>query len=399
MQKLDWPWLALLLLLVTSFAIALDIYVPQVPHIASVMQADHAKVQWTQSAFMISIGSGQLLFGPLADRLGRRRTVFISCGLFASGCFACAFATSIEQLIMFRIWQALGTCGCFTCAICIVRDRLCVQEMSRYYNLLNAGIALVPLLAPSLGLYLDRYLGWQAPFLLLACFALALGYLAFRGLPESLAPEKRLKLSITVFKRYLQILKHPLFFSYATAVGLSNAALFTYFSLSPYLLLQTLKLAPELFPFYFGAMSFFYFCLSLLAAVISPRLGPFRTVVLGLLVLLAGALFMLFWYLHYGLSVNGYLIPMCVIACGLGLILGAGTTGALSAFQHRAGTATAVLSAWQFTFAGIFAAGIMQIASDSPLPLALGLCVLTSLVLLVFISSLFCKHFSLKVHP
>ena len=392
-QKSPYKLLVLLIPLVVSFAFALDIYIPIVPEMRRIMHASTTQIQWTLSIFMLGMGFGQYFFGPLSDYYGRRRSALLSVMLFAVGSVMCASASSIIPLMLGRFCEALGGCGSMVVAFAMVRDTCDRQQIGSVYNALNSAIAIAPLTAPWLGAHLNQWFNWRAPFVFLTGFSLFVFCLMHRWLPETLPIGKRLPITLKLLiARYGYIASQGAFGFYAFYVCGAIACFFSFFSVSPYLLIQQLHVSQNAFGFYFGIIGFVYFIVSLLGSWLCPRLRIFKTVILGASLLCLGGALLLGWYYCLGLSVLGFILPIAIAITGAALILGAGAAGALAPFGHMAGSAAALLGGSQFLFASIVGSCVVARSIESPVPLAFALLGLSGIMLLLAIVFCFFKR-------
>ena len=338
---------------VFSFAFALDVYVPSIPQIMRELSASQNSVQLTLSIFIFVVGLGQLLIGPFSDQIGRRVIGLVSAMVFAFGSLLCAIATNIEFLIMARVIEALGGCGMMVIPMAMVRDMFSENEAAKVYSFLNCGIAMSPLFAPIIGSYLAEWFGWRAGFiflLILGLTAFAFGLLKF---DETLAMEKRIRVSRDIFRRYAVILRNAEFLTFSVIALSAISVFFTFFSVSPYIIINLLHTPVQYFGFYFFLVGFTFFIGSLISGKLVERAGVFKTVALGVIILLLSALLMLFWYLFFGMSLAEFVVPSMAAVFGCAFMIGACAGGAMQPFPHMAGSAAAALGAIQFVGAAI----------------------------------------------
>src|SRR3990167_11327916 len=157
--------------MVLALPVAMDIYVPALPSIATLFQVSAGKMQLTLAVFMFTAGLMQLFIGPLSDQRGRRSICFIMTLIFALSTVLCARAHTANQLIIFRCIQAMGACGMMVIGFAIVRDLYAGKKSAQVYSYLNGLISFSPMFAPFIGSYLDVYFGWPATFLALLIIA------------------------------------------------------------------------------------------------------------------------------------------------------------------------------------------------------------------------------------
>ncbi len=373
---------------VITFAFALDIYLPSIPNIKIYYDASAFTVQLTVSFFILMTGLGQLIIGPISDSIGRRKVVLGGTLVFFAGSLMAAFAPNIVLLIFARAIQGAGACSMMVATFAVVRDLYSGDDCARIYSLLNSTISLSPLLAPVIGGYLALWFGWQAGFYFLALVAL----LIFSGgnfkLKESLALDKRQKLSKHIFSNYLIVIKDRKFqmYTFCSAAGL--ACFLTFFSVSSYILINLLGVKEQHFGFYFAVIGVVFFFSSLLSARCAKALGTYQTVLLGTLLVFIAGIIMFAWYEMLGLSIAGFLVPMSMANLGGAFLLGGGAGGAIEPFPEMAGAASAVFGASEFLFAFVVSTFVLKWQVKSTLPLSF------TLITLGILMVIFCLSFA-----
>ena len=377
--------ITILLPLAFAVAIAMDIYIPSVPELVNVFNSSPATIQLTLSLFLIFFGIGQLILGPLSDQFGRRRVALLSTVAYIASSFLCATAHTVTALIIFRIFEAISACGMAVSANAIIRDVYSERDSGRMYSYLNGAIAMSPLFAPLIGGYLDIYFGWRSSFLTLAVFGVIAVFIILTQIHETHEKHKRLRMNKTVFTRYLEIFKHRdfRFFVFSGASGMS--CLFTFFSISPYLLINDLGVPRQHFGFYFAVMGLLFFIGSIVAGKLVMKIGLRNNVLIGAICCFGGALFMMGWYFSEGLSLASFIVPMIPISLGAAFLIGAGAGGAMEPFGEMAGTAAAMFGTTQFLFASLVGTTVMLFPAKSTIPLAGAAGVLGLIVLLWWI--------------
>jgi Bcr/CflA subfamily drug resistance transporter len=312
--------------------------------------------------------------------------VLLIIGLYALASLAAALAHSIVFLIIMRIVQGLGACGMMVCAFAIVRDLLVGDESAQIYSYLNGAIAISPLLAPLAGGYLDAWFGWHAPFFTLFILGAMVFAMVFYCFSETI-PQKETQLSIaTVFKQYGVIAKNKQFLLFTCIAASALACFFTFFSVSPYILIQTLHIPETKFGIYFGMMGLVFFLSSVAAGKLIAKVGLLRVALLGCILFFISGILMLIWTHFSGTSVISFIFPSCVCAIGGSFMMGAGAGGALEPFSAMTGTAAALLGASEFLFATLIGTIALQkqITSNYPFAITLTLFGGLSLVLMVW---------------
>jgi DHA1 family bicyclomycin/chloramphenicol resistance-like MFS transporter len=227
----------LLALLVAFGPVATDLYVPSMPEIGRLLHAGAAEVQLTLSAYLIGFACGQVAYGPISDRYGRRPVLLLALVLFCTATAACAAAPGIEWLIAARILQALGACGAIVLARAIVRDCYAGERAGRELSLMGAIMAIAPVLAPLIGSLVQSAFGWRANFGVVVgvgCVALAI---VWRSLPETLHCRSTSPISVAqVWRDYRTLSGHRTLLAHTAIVATSYAGLFAWISGSPFVL-------------------------------------------------------------------------------------------------------------------------------------------------------------------
>src|SRR5450432_1845898 len=237
--------------------LAIDMYLPAFPRIAEAMHAQVPDIQRTLASYFVGLALGQLFYGPLADRFGRKPALYLGLSLFALASGGCALARSVGSLAILRFVQALGGCAEMVMSRAIVRDLFDDKQSAKVFSSLVLVMGLAPILAPLIGGFLASHFGWSAIFWLhtIAGFA-ALGstILFFR---ESHPPQRRIRQSpVQIFSTYLELLRHREFILQAMTVSIGTAGLFAYVGGSPYVFEKIFHISESRFGFYFGPIAF-----------------------------------------------------------------------------------------------------------------------------------------------
>ena len=198
--------IAILLPLVIFSPLAIDIFLPALPRMASDFNTSDIQMQWTITIFTFSLGVGQLFLGPISDRVGRRPVVLFGIALYLLSSVLMIFIHSLELHLLFRFFQGLGACSIVVAVFASVTDRFNAKESSQVYSYLNGMLFCTPALAPVLGYFLTTHYGWQSNFIFMALFALTMGVITYSKFSESFTPSEKGNCSISCgrFKnRYL----------------------------------------------------------------------------------------------------------------------------------------------------------------------------------------------------
>ncbi|MFT6105986.1 MAG: DHA1 family bicyclomycin/chloramphenicol resistance-like MFS transporter [Rickettsiales bacterium] len=231
--------------------LAIDMYLPAFSEMASFFAVSNDKIQLTLSSYFIGIAVGQIFYGPVIDRFGKKPPLIFGLLLFVVTSFLCALTEEIDQMIWLRFFQAAGACSCFVVMRAIVRDLFSPQESARVFSYLLLVMGIAPIVAPLLGGYVLINFGWQAIFWFLGSFALLLILVSILYLPESQAGDKSQKIS-GAFRKYYGIVKDKNFLFYSLSGGFSACGMFIYIVGSPFVIIEIFGISPENYGWVFG---------------------------------------------------------------------------------------------------------------------------------------------------
>lgn len=349
--------------------LSIDMYLSSLPDIAKDLDVPLANVQFSLTAFFIGLAIGQVFYGPLSDRLGRKIPIYIGLAIYTLASFACAISFRIESLIAARFLQALGSCAGMVASRAVVRDLFEERQAARVFSMLMLVMGLAPILAPLVGAYLAAAFGWRSIFYLLAVLSIACFTAINVFLPETHGSNPSVKLTRAV-SVYRDIMKDSQFVGFALAGGIAQAGMFAYITGSPYVFIDLFQLSPEHYAWLFGANA-----LALIAAsqlnvrllqvysleqILKTAFVILATAGIGLA---AASLFDLgFW------PVVGTLFIYIGI---LGLTLPNTTAAALAKEGERAGSASAMLGTIQFIMAALSSSAVSALQGESSFGMAI----------------------------
>jgi DHA1 family bicyclomycin/chloramphenicol resistance-like MFS transporter len=275
--------LAFLLGLLSAFGpLSIDMYLSSLPDVGRDMGVGIDGAQLTLAAYFLGLGTGQLVHGPLADRLGRRPPLFVGLVVYTIASALCAMATSIEALILLRLCQALAGCAGMVIARAVVRDVSHEIDPIKLMSRLMLIMGVAPILAPLMGGYLAAALGWRAIFWFLAGVGAVALVLCTFFLPETLVPEKRQRASVfTVLRSYLSLLADRRFLSTAMVSGLTMGGMFAYIAGSPFVFISIYGVSPEHYGLFFGAGAAGFILMSQFGGRFAARYGRDRVFTIG----------------------------------------------------------------------------------------------------------------------
>ncbi|CAO96592.1 multidrug effflux MFS transporter [Erwinia tasmaniensis] len=364
----------LLLSLILLAPLGIDLYLPTLPDIALGLNTPVTTIQTTIPLFLLVMGLGQIISGPLVDNFGRKPIALIGLLLYVAGSALAATASGWPQFLCARIIQGCAVCCTAVVAFSGVRDRLDGDDAARAYGFLNGALNIVPALAPMLGGVLADAFGWRANFWFLAAYAVFIAALIALFLPET-RPLDTQKVKGLPLAQYWNILRQPRFLAFAFANAGALGMVLTYVSLAPHVLMTEGQLSALQFSMVFGANGFWIMLVSVLVNKIIRRVGrPFClatgavAMTTGAVVLMAGVLLLPgSWQTHWLL----YMLPVAIAVAGLAFIVGPATSYALEPYQQQAGVASALAGCIQM--AGGASAGLIAMTLPVAEKSALGL--------------------------
>ncbi len=365
-------WLILLGALTAIGPLSIDMYLPAFPLLERDLAAPAGSAELTLAAFFIGLAVGQLVWGPISDRFGRKPPLYASLTLFAVASLGCALAGSVETLTFWRVLQALGGSAGMVITRAVVRDRCSAREAARAFSLLILVMGLAPILAPLLGGWLSTWLGWRALFYLLAAFALACLLVIHHNLQESHDIRHQPPLQFgRVFASYVGLLGNRAFVGYALCGGLAMAGMFAYIAGSPFVLIQMGGISPEHFGWAFGANALGFVAASQWNAHLLKTREPTRLLRRALGVPAVAGLGLVILTVNGGFNLPLFLLGLFLYVASLGFIVPNSSACALATHGQQAGAASALLGALQFSLATLAGAGVSLLHDGSAQPLAL----------------------------
>jgi DHA1 family bicyclomycin/chloramphenicol resistance-like MFS transporter len=350
--------------------LSIDMYLPALPALAQSFGSSPSRVQLTLSAFFVGFGTGQLVYGPLADRWGRRPPLLGGVGLYVVASTLCALSPGVGLLIALRLLQGLGACAGPLIARAIVRDVYERNRAARMLSLLMLVMGAAPLLAPLLGGQLLVTVGWRAIFWTLSGFGLLCLATAGLALPETLGPARRSRGSfLGVLGRYAEIGSHGRFLGYVLASASAYAGMFAYFAGSPFVFIQLYGIPAQRYGFLFGLNVLGLMAGAALNSRLVLRFGADALLRVGVsTAAIAGLALVVVAATRLG-GLPGLVVPIFCFMSSLSFIGANAMAGALSAFPQAAGTASALAGTIQFVLGALSGAAVGTLHDGSALPM------------------------------
>ncbi len=365
---------------------SIDMYLPGFPRIAEDMDTDVAKVSLSLSSFFIGICFGQMLYGPILDKFGRKKPLYFGITLYLLASIACAFVTTVNGLIFMRFIQAIGACAGLVASRAMVRDFFPVKESARVFSLLMLVIGVSPLIAPTLGGYLTAHFGWHYVFIALT----ALAFLILCGihfvLPESIVPDKNLSLKPKpILRGFYAILKTPQFYVYTVSGAIAASGLYAYISGSPFVFMELFEVTEQQYGWIFAGVAMGLILASQLNSLLLKKYSSSQIIPVALAVQTLAGLSMAFLAYTDGLTLALTIGLVAVFLACQGFVFPNTSALALAPFAKQAGSASALMGAIQMGL-GALASALVSILNDHtalPMTGVMGFCTFAAFLILI----------------
>lgn len=365
---------------------SIDMYLPGFPGIAQDLGTTIAQVQLSLTSYLIGISVGQLLYGPLLDRFGRKMPLYAGLFLYILASVGCAFTTSIDSLIAMRFIQAIGGCAGMVAAQALVRDLFPVTKTAQAFSLLTLVIAVSPMIAPTVGGYVTAAFGWHAVFIILAVITACILLAVYFALPEGNKPDTSISLRPkAVLTNFHTVVKQPQFLVYTLVGGIATAAPFAYIAGSADVFMNIYHVSEQEYGWIFAFLAFAMIGSTQLNHVLLTKFKSQQIIHVTLLyqtaiglILVAGT-----WYGWYGKY--SLILLMFIFLTGQGLTNPNASALSLAPFTKHAGSASALMGSFRMGMGGLTSAAVSIFHNHTALPMVgvMALCALTGLVILV----------------
>jgi DHA1 family bicyclomycin/chloramphenicol resistance-like MFS transporter len=345
-------------------------YLPGFEAIAKDLNTSISEVSLSLSSFFVGISFGQLLYGPLLDKFGRKKPLYCGLGIYLLTSVLCAFTTSVEMFIALRFFQAVGSCAAGVASLAMVRDLFPVKDSAKVFSLLMLVVGTSPMLAPLAGKYVTAAYGWHSIFIILTGIAVLIMGAIFFFLPESSPPNPAYSLKPKpILKNFYSVIKEPQFFTYAIAGAVAFSGLFVYVSASPQIFLEIYRVGPDVYIWIFALLSVGFIGSSYLNSFVVKKHKSERIIFISLTVMCVSNIFFLTGSLNswFGLPVNVALL-FVMLSC-LGFSFPNSSALSLAPFSYNAGSASALMGFLQMAFGALASAAVSMLSNGTMVPI------------------------------
>jgi DHA1 family bicyclomycin/chloramphenicol resistance-like MFS transporter len=364
---------------------SIDMYLPGFSGIAKDLHTSVARVSMSLSSYFIGISAGQLLYGPLLDRFGRKKPLFIGLSVYILASLGCVYVTDIDLFIFLRFIQAIGSCAATVASVAMVRDLFPVKDIPKVFSLLMLVLGLSPMLAPTIGGYITEDYGWHTIFLILMFMGVAILTAAQIGLPNTYKPDTSISLKPKpIITNFLLVLKEPQFYTYAFTGAIAFSGLFTYVAASPIVFMDIYHVDAKTYGWIFAFMSVSFIGSSQLNSLLLKKFSSEQMIFSSLI--LQSVISIVFLILSLNDLLGLYeTIAMLFLFLGCLGILNPNTAGlTMAPFAKNAGSASALMGAIQLGLGALasFAVGVFVKNSVTPMVVIMTASTITAFVVL-----------------
>lgn len=349
---------------------AIDMYLPGFPVIAADLDTTIAHVQLSLTSYFIGIAAGQLLYGPLLDRFGRKKPLFIGLAVYVAASIGCAVTNTADALIAMRFIQALGGCVGMVAAQTFVRDLFPIDKSAQAFSWMTLVVAVSPMIAPTVGGYLIGLAGWHSVFIALAVVTVIILWLAYKILPDGRPANRELSLKPkAVLSSFYEVARHPRFVMYCLGGGLISAAPFAYIAGSADVFMNLHHLSEKEYGWVFaliggviiGSTQINHFLLRRFTSEQIIRVTVLYQIIVGA-VLIIGAL--IAWF-----SVTALIVLIALFLAAHGITNTNATALSLAPFSKNTGSAASLLGSFRMAMGGVTSALVSAFHNGSSMPM------------------------------
>jgi len=361
-------------------------YLPGFPAIAADLHTTVAHVTLSLSSFFIGISAGQLLYGPLLDRFGRKKPLYYGLTVYLIASAGCALAFSANALILLRLLQAMGACVGIVASRAMVRDLFPVKDNAKIFSLLMLVVGVSPIIAPTLGGYITATLGWQFIFVALTVLSAFILVAVHYKLPETRKPNPDYSLRPKpIARNFMAVFKEPQFYTYVFTGSMASAGLYAYIAGSPYVFMQLFRVSEKQYGWIFALIAMGLIGASQLNSVLLKTYKSEQIIRVALLCQSITGLLLFAGTLFGWLELFSTIFFIFIFLCCQGFTFPNSSALSLAPFTHHAGTASALMGGIQMSIGALISATVSFLNNQTALPMTgvIAFCALTSFTILI----------------
>jgi len=349
---------------------SIDLYLPGFPEIARDLNTTTSRVALSLSSYFIGVSIGQMIYGPLLDRFGRRIPLLIGLFIYLFASIYIVYVVSIDSLIIARFVQAIGGCAGMVAARALVRDLFPVSEIAKIFSLLMLVIAVSPIVAPTIGGFATAHWGWHSIFIILSVLVLINILLVYFWLPTGAAPDKTLSLKPRpIINSFWQVFKNPQFLTYTLTGSFAASGLYAYIAGSPHVFMELYGVTEKQYGWIFAIIALGLVTASQFNTLLLRKYSSQHIVKVTLIcqvffgtVLLLGAWFNL-------IEMYSMIVLVFLFLSTQGFAFPNTSALSLAPFERSAGTASALMGALQLGIGALITGLVSMLSNETPVPM------------------------------
>lgn len=385
-------------LMVAVGPFSIDMYLPAFQVIANEFDTTISNVALSMASYFVGMAAGQLLYGPLLDRFGRKPPLYAGLLAYLLASVACILSGSVGQLIAFRFIQALGGCVSSVAAFAMVRDLFPVKDNAKIFSSLMLVISASPLVAPTVGGFASVAWGWQSVFMILIVVTILILALVFFALPESKGPDPTFSLlPRDIIRSFLEVFREPQFFTYALSGGIAFSGLFVFISSSPFLYMKMYGFDEKQYGIMFAVLVGGLIGASQLNRLLLKKFSSETLIAWAITIQLTAAALAL---LIATLNLDGFYqqtVLIFIYLATVGIVLPNSSALTLAPFSSNTGTASSMLGVIQLGFGALASFITSYTTTNSSLPMTITMFICSTLALISLVAGR--PYIKLKADP
>lgn len=365
---------------------SIDMYLPGFPQIAADLHTTIAHISLSLSSFFIGISFGQLLYGPLLDRYGRKKPLYAGLSLYLLASVGCVFAGSPNALIALRLLQALGGCVGMVAARAMVRDIFPVEENAKVFSMLMLVVGVSPIIAPTLGGFITTHFNWKYIFVVLSLLGAFILIAVHFYLGESRKPDPHFSLKPKpIIKSFLLVLKEPQFYTYTLTGSMASAGLYAYISGSPFVFMELYKVTEQQYGWIFALVAGGLIASSQVNSFLLRRYTSQQIIRVALLCQSLTGLSLFLLSIIWQISLFNTIAFIFIFLCCQGFTFPNSSALSLAPFTKKAGSASALMGAIQMGIGTLTSAAVSVLSNSTALPMTgvMAFCALSAFTVLL----------------